>query len=142
MSRFMSHLRPGFLPRLAAMSLSLAAVTASAQDIEIPGSGPTQSATVTVPPGGRACLGPVKGTVFLRATGDANGPLNYFMRRSASGDQGTYDRIPFSGITGARQYDYTVDSDGRPDLFPGFFKVCATNAGSSTVRVTLTLKGE
>jgi hypothetical protein len=138
MSRFMSHLRPGFLPRIAAMSLALAAVTASAQDIEIPG----QSATVTVPPGGRACLGPAKGTVFLRATGDANGLLNYFMRRSASGGQGTYDRIPFSGITGARQYDYTVDSEGRPDLFPGFFKVCAANAGTSTVRVTLTLRGE
>jgi hypothetical protein len=143
MSRFMSHFRPGFLPRIAAATLALGAVTtASAQDIEIPGTGQNQSATVTVPPGGRACLGAVKGTVAVRATGNANAPLNYFMRRSTTGAQGSFDRIPFSGVNGARQYDFDVDADNRPDLFPGFFKVCATDVGTSSVRTMLTLKGE
>jgi hypothetical protein len=141
MFRFMSRLRAGTLPRLAAMTLSLGGITtASAQDIE--GYGQDQRATVTLPPGGRACLGSVKGTVFLRATGDATGRLTYFMRRSTTDLQGSFTKIPFSDITGARQYDFTVDSDGRPDLFPGFFKVCASNEKDVSVRVDLTLRGE
>ena len=142
MFHFMSHFHRGLLPRLAAMTLALGgATTALAQDIEVPGTGQNQSAQLSLPPGSRACLGAVKGNVFLRATGDADGRLTYFMRRSTTNTQGSYSRIAFSDVT-ARQYDFTVDSDNRPDLFPGFFKVCATNNGTASVRVKLTLQGE
>jgi hypothetical protein len=131
---------------MAAITLALGGITTASaqvtQEIEIQGYGQNQSATVTLPAGARACLGAVEGKDFLRATGDADRRLTYFMRRSTTNVQGSFSRIAFSDIMGARQYDFTVDSDNRPDLFPGFFKVCATNGTSSPARVKLTLQGE
>lgn len=88
------------------------------------------STTFTIPPGGRACLGPVYATSFVRAEGIANPAVYFTVNYSAYGSG--YNNI-FATFA-----DFFAAEFREGENLPGsgYYKLCARNF-SSTVKASV-----
>jgi hypothetical protein len=95
------------------------------------------SATVIVSPGSRVCLNPQYAGYKVRAEGLSNQGVRFTVHRSATG--GTYQDI-YQSTDNTTAFAAEFNSTFQPYYFPGYFKVCARNLGTSGATVTLTIK--
>jgi hypothetical protein len=102
--------------------------------------GPT---TVTVPPGGRACVATLQRAGYrVRADGSAPNAVGSTTQFSMSE---SYDGVNFQAIASqtlnGNYYGGELMSNLYPQYFPSYWKFCVRNLGTTTnVKATLTLK--
>ena len=99
--------------------------------------------TITVPPGGRACVNTSQRALYkVRADGsapNANGSLVQWTMAN-SFDGATYNQIASQTLPG-NYYGGELSSSSYPQYFPSYWKFCVRNLGTTTnVKATLTLR--
>ena len=99
--------------------------------------------TVTVPPGGRACVVTSgRATYKVRADGSAPNATGSLVQWSMANafDGVSYQQIPSQTLNG-NYYGGELNSSFYPQYFPSYWKFCVRNLGTTTnVKATLTLK--
>lgn len=100
-------------------------------------------AAEAVAPGARICRDPVFALQTITAFGQASNAagrgaiVHYTVKRGYNYD-GPYDDIHEQD---APSFYFSANRNFRPQLFPGWFKVCARNNGSQTIHVDLQASG-
>jgi hypothetical protein len=99
--------------------------------------------TVTVPPGGRACVTTTQRAGYkVRADGSAPNAVGSLVQwtMANSFDGANFQQIASQTLSG-NYYGGELTSSFYPQYFPSYWKFCARNLGTTTnVKATLTLK--
>jgi hypothetical protein len=103
----------------------------------------TAHAADPVYPGARICKDPIYVNTTVTSFGTAKnsfgGPAiaHFTVKRSYTYDGNYVDVL----VQDSASFYFNATSYSRPDIVPGWFKVCARNNGSSTIFVDMSLSG-
>ncbi len=103
----------------------------------------TVHAAEPVYPGTRVCKDPIYVTSTVTSFGTSKNALggpaiaHFTVKRSYTYDGNYVDVL----VQDSASYYFNATSSTRPDIVPGWFKVCARNYGSSTIFVDMQLSG-